>query len=262
MTTVIKIIKNNQDSKELLEQIFDSTNNPISCKSYGNGNHCEKGIEGKLKLWGNRGDNSIESDCKLARVITIDDEPAALFNIGLTGSSPTVSDRTIYEYISIPFVNDALNKIEAFLSNISSYFTKNNVYEFSGVFIADKFLDKKGSISGAISNIANICKADDGFTKAFLTTKKDHPYQKDLFIGFGGKELTCENYVELIGKNSFHPERFKCEDEKFKECASWGNKKMQHKGWHESDNCIDFVEKTAFIFDMNQGHFDFGHSEL
>lgn len=37
---------------------------------------------------------------------------------------------------------------------------------------------------------------------------------------------------------------------------------MQHKGWHESDNCIDFVEKTAFVFDMNQGHFDFGHSEL
>ena len=115
MTTAIKIIKNNQDSKELLEQIFDSTNNPISCKSYGNGNHCEKGIEGKLKLWGNRGDNSNESDCKLARVITIDDEPAALFNIGLTGSSPTVSDRTIYEYTSIPFVNDALNKIEVFL---------------------------------------------------------------------------------------------------------------------------------------------------
>ena len=263
MTAAIKIIKNNQDSKELLEKIFDSANNPISCKSYGSGNHCEKGVEGKLKLWGNRGDNSDENNCKLARVIIIDDEPAALFNIGLTGSSPTVSDRTIYEYTSSSFVNNFLNKIENFLSNISSYyFTKNNVYEFSGVFIADKFLDRKDSISGAIGNMANICKAEDGFTKAFLTTKKDHPYQKDLFIGFGGKELTCNNYVELMEENSFHPERFKCEDGKFKECTSWGSQKMQHKGWHESDNCVDFIEKIAFVFDMNQGHFNFDHLEL
>ena len=183
MTSAIKIIKNDQDSKELLEQIFDSTNNPISCKSYGNGDHCEKGVEGKLKLWGNRGDNSSKSDCKLARVITIDDEPAALFNIGLTGSSPTVLDRT----------TDSNGK----------------VYEFSGVFIADKFLGKKDSISDVIGDMANICKAGDDFTKAFLTIKKDHPYQKDLFVGFGGKELTCDNYIELIGENSFHPERFK-----------------------------------------------------
>ena len=115
MTTTIKIIKNNQDSKELLEQIFNFINNPISCGSYGDGKHCEKGVEGKLKLWGGRGDNGSESDCKLARVITIDDEPAALFNIGLTGSSPTVSDRTICEYTSSPFVNGVLNKIENFL---------------------------------------------------------------------------------------------------------------------------------------------------
>jgi hypothetical protein len=99
-----------------------------------------------------------ESDCKLARVVTIDDEPAALFNIGLTGSSPTVSDKTI------------------------SKFTQNNVYEFSAVFIADKFLDKKDSISNSIGNMANICKGEAGFTKAFLTIRKDHPYQKDLFL--------------------------------------------------------------------------------
>lgn len=238
MTTTIKIIKNNQDSKELLEQIFNFTNNPISCGSYGDGKHCERNMEGKLKLWGGRGDNGSESDCKLARVITIDDEPAALFNIGLTGSSPTVSDKTI------------------------SKFTQNNVYEFSAVFIADKFLDKKDSISNSIGNMANICKADDGFTKAFLTIRKDHPYQKDLFLGFGGKELTCDNYTELMGENSFHPERFKCEDGKFKECTSWGSQKIKHKGWHESDNCDNFVEKTAFIFDINQGHFHFEHSEL
>jgi hypothetical protein len=263
MTTTIKIIKNNQDSKELLEQIFNFINNPISCGSYGDGKHCEKGVEGKLKLWGGRGDNGSESDCKLARVITIDDEPAALFNIGLTGSSPTVSDRTICEYTSSPFVNGVLNKIENFLSNVSShYFTKNNVYEFSGIFIADKFLDKKDSISNSIGNMANICKADDGFTKAFLTIRKDHPYQKDLFLGFGGKELTCDNYTELMGENSFHPERFKCEDGKFKECTSWGSQKIKHKGWHESDNCDNFIGKTAFIFDIDQGHFDFGHPEL
>jgi hypothetical protein len=195
-------------------------------------------MEGKLKLWGGRGDNGSESDCKLARVVTIDDEPAALFNIGLTGSSPTVSDKTI------------------------SKFTQNNVYEFSAVFIADKFLDKKDSISNSIGNMANICKGEAGFTKAFLTIRKDHPYQKDLFLGFGGKELTCDNYTELMGENSFHPERFKCEDGKFKECTSWGSQKIQHEGWHESDNCVDFVEKTAFIFDINQGHFHFEHSEL
>jgi len=236
MTMAIKIIKNNQDSEELLKQIFDSTNNPISCKNYGNGNHCEKGVEGKLNLWGNRGDNSDENDCKLARVIVINDEPAALFNIGLPGSSPTVIDRTIR--------------------------SNGNVYEFSGVFIADKFLDKKDSIVNTIGSIGDVCKADDGFTKAFLTIKKDHPYQKGLFVEYGGKELTCDNYAELIGKNSFHPERFKCEDGKFKECMSWGSQKIQHKGWHESDNCVDFIEKTAFVFDMNQGHFDFEHPEL
>jgi hypothetical protein len=264
MTAAIKIIKNNQDSKELLEQIFNSSNSPISCENYGKGGHCEKGVEGKLKLWGNKGDNSNENECKLARVLIIDDEPAALFNIGVTGSSPTVSDRTVYNYTNISFIDNFLNQVENLLSNISSsYFTKNNVYEFSGIFIVDKFLGKTKTISDAVGGMANVCKADDGFTKAFLTIKKDHPYQKDIFLGFDGKELTCDNYVELLGENSFHPERLKCEDGKFKECISEDkSEKVKHSGWHESDNCVNFVEKTAFVFDMNQGHFNFDHSEL
>ena len=134
--------------------------------------------------------------------------------------------------------------------------------EFSGIFIVDKFLSETKTISDAIGNMANVCKANDGFTKAFLTINKEHPYQKDLFLGFGGKELTCDNYVELLGENSFHSERFKCEDGKFQECLSWGSEKVKNPGWHESDKCIDFIEKNAFVFGMNEGHFDFGKGEL
>ena len=234
MSVSFKIIKNNDESKNLLNQIFSSANSPKSCAIYGNGKHCEKGVEGKLNLWGgNRGDDDTSNgnECKLARVLMIDDEPAVLFNIGVTGTSPTVIDRTIDP--------------------------NGNVYEFSGIFIVDKYLDQKKLISDSIGSMANVCKADDGFTKAFLTIKKEHPYQKDIFLGFGGKELTCDNYVELLGENSFHPERFKCEDGKFKECTSWGSEKVQHPGWHEYDNCTNFIEKTAFVFDMSEGHMHF-----
>ena len=181
----------------MLEQIFSSENNPKSCAVYGNGKHCEKGVEGKLKLWGNRGDNSNESECKLARVLTIDDEPAALFNIGVTGSSPTLSDRTVHNYTNVSLIDNFLNQVENLLSNISSYFTKNNVYEFSGIFIVDKFLGETKTISDSIVNMANVCKANGGFTKAFLTIKKHQPYQKDIFVGFGGNEVTYDNYVKL-----------------------------------------------------------------
>ena len=237
MTTEIQIIRRDEESKNALFTLFDSSNSPTFCSSYGSGTHCDnpERTTKKWTLWGGRGEQNPESVCNLARIIYMSDNddnllPAALFNIGFTGNPPTIIDKT----------NG----------------TNGGVYEFSGVFIAEEFIPKILQIAVAIDHHLHSCQASAGYTKAFVSFKPDAPYQADLFSAMGGTVLFEDNYLAELGENSMHPERFKFEDGLLLECVKWDQSSTpeHHEGWHDSDPCIDSIPKTAFVFDISGGH--------
>ncbi len=228
MTISISIIKTDQSSKDALNMIF-SSENLIACANYGGGVHCNpERTTLKINLWGKRGDEAVsENQCMLARIINVDSEPAAMFNIGKSGN--TVIDRT---------------------QGIDHY-----VYEISGLMIRDKFI-YNNEIAEAVKSFMSTCNVDAGYTKVFSTFLPTHPYQEDFLLSAGAIKLTSENINDKLGSNSLHPERFKFEGEQLQECSKWDANlgKISHEGWADSDPCVLWAEKTAFVFDIVGSH--------
>lgn len=238
----IKIIKRNEESKNILEQIFNSANNPTFCASYGSGNHCDddQSITKKLNLWGERGEENAENACSVARIVYLNDSdnPAALFNIGITGKFPTIIDK--------------------------SNTTEGKVYEFSPIFITEEYLPHIIPVAISISDVLRSCETSEGYTKAFVSTNRDAPYQQDLFLAAGGIKLDENNYNDLLGLNPFHPERFLFDNNgQFLECKKWDEDAIliEHGEWHSSPQCVEWIEKDAFVFDISGGHFE-THTDL
>ena len=192
--TTVTIVKNDTASKEALSSIFNATENPIACANYADGTHCtEARIDAKINIWGKRAEGKAGDACMVARIVHVDGEPAAMFNIGATGSPPTVIDKT-HEG------------------------TKGSVYEFSGLMVKDKFFQLDQGIARAVMNVLSTCKTDEGYTKAILSIAKDS-HEKNFLIFAGGIELTKENITSQLGENSLHPERFKLENGQSYECS-------------------------------------------
>ena len=232
MLTSISVIKRDDSSTFALNKIFNSTN-IIACANYDDGTHCSPARTAKkIDIWGKRGDDAVsENQCMLARIINVDSEPAAMFNIGITGN--TVIDRT--------------------------QTTDHSVYEISGLMVRDEFLkyDKLAvaeftEIAGAVKDFMRTCKVDDGYTKVFATFLPTHPYQESFLSAVGAVKLTTENIVDKLGSNSLHPERFKFEGEQLQQCSTWskGLEKASHEGWADSDPCASWTNKTAYVFDI------------
>jgi hypothetical protein len=235
----ITIIQKDAASKEALGIIFNPEN-VIACANYGGGDHCnEKRSQAKVDIWGARSEGKSADECMLARVINIDSEPAAMFNIGKTGTSPTVIDRT----------SDR----------------EGSVYEFSGLMVRDQYfaegLDPR--ISEAVKGFMQNCHADSQFTKAIVTFSPTHPYQEGFLLAAGGTVLTDVTIKSKLGDNSMHPERFKVEDGQFYECTKWDSSlaKIEHTDWQDSDPCVAWAPKIGMVFDISDGSI-VTHSEL
>ena len=230
MSTSISIIKTDDTSRTALSTVFD-LENIVACANYGGGVHCNpERTAAKVNLWGKRGDEAVSEDqCMLARIISVDGEPAAMFNIGKTGN--TVIDRTQ--------ANDG------------------SVYEISGLMVRDKFQDNQ-EIADSVKAFMSTCKVDEGYTKVFSAFLPAHPYQEGFLLSAGAEKLTAESIVNNLGNNSLHPERFKFEDEQLKECTKWDATlaKVSHEGWADSDPCVAWTDKTAYVFDIAGGHIE------
>lgn len=227
MLTSISVIKRDDSSTFALNKIFNSTN-IIACANYDDGTHCSPARTAKkIDIWGKRGDDAVsENQCMLARIINVDSEPAAMFNIGITGN--TVIDRT--------------------------QTTDHSVYEASGLMVRDNFLkNEKAAIVGAVKDFMRKCKADEGYTKVLITFSPTHPYQESFLSDAGAVKLTTENIVvDKLGSNSLHPERFRFEEGQLQQCSTWskGLEKVLHEGWGYSDPCASWTNKTAYVFDI------------
>ncbi|NRA74127.1 MAG: hypothetical protein HRU36_05260 [Rickettsiales bacterium] len=242
MVVETKIITRNEESRDALNWLFNSNNNPTFCSYYGNGNHCDnpERVEKKLNLWGLRGEENSENDCTVSRVLYFNNEdtPATLFNIGFSGNPPTIIDR------------------------INS--TDGGVYEFSPIFISEEYLSQIIPIAVSINDILHSCNALDSYSKTFVSFNPNAPYQKELFHAIGGSFLHEDNYYSLLGQNSLHPARFKFDEEgQLNECIKWNQniEPLEYEGWHDSNPCIEWVPKDALVFDIAGGHID-PHAEL
>lgn len=234
MTIPGLIIKRDTQSKTMLTELFDKKANPIACANYGGGNHCsEARVTAKINMWGVRGDNAQEGDCKVARILTIDSKPVGMFNVGVTGNPATVIDRA---------------------------HGGSSVYELSGAFIKDSYFSNgflNGAIASDIRSIISNCTAGEKYTKAIVTFVPEHPYQGELFASAGFAKLTLENVDSILGQNSLHPERFKFVDEQVNECITWSSTstEVEHKNWHDSKPCVEWTEKTMMVSEVSAQHF-------
>lgn len=230
MSISVSVIKTDDSSKVALSTIFDPEN-VVACANYGGGVHCNPERTAlKINLWGKRGDEaSSEDQCMLARIISVDAEPAAMFNIGKTG-------------------NTVIDKTQA---------NEGSVYEISGLMIRDKFQDNR-EIAVAVKNFISTCKVDDGYTKVFGIFLPDHPYQENFLLSAGAVRLTTENVANLLGSDSLHPERFQFIGEQLQECSEYDKNatKSSHEGWDDSAPCVAWTNKTAVVFDVVDGHIE------
>ena len=227
MTYSTTVIRTTKDSEDLLKHIFNP-DNAVACASYGGGVHCtaEK-VSTKIKVWGPRGDNSLlGEECKLARVISIDSEPVAVFNIGVPG-------RTVID------ITEGKNA---------------SVYEI-GAFVVDEFL-YNSNVSSAIRQVLARCKTEDNYTKTIATFAPTHPYLEELLKSAGGVVVTSDNVETLLGDNSLHPERFKFDETgTFYECSKWNTgSPVEHDGFNLSDQCINWILKKMVVLTHGDSH--------
>jgi hypothetical protein len=236
---VFQIVKQDQSSRDNLLKLFNPTENPEACKDYGDGKHCtETRVDTKVRIWGGRGEDKDELSCYTARIISINEEPIAMFNIGITGSSPTVIDK----------------------SGIHA----GKVYDFSGLFMYDALalnFDLKNEISESLRFYMKECIADKGYSKAIITSTSEN--QIEFMSKSGGIKLTPDNIASLLGENSMHPERFKFENGQFLECRNWNQSqaKISHKDWHDSEPCSEWGQKEMIVFNVADGHIQV-HDEI
>lgn len=270
---VVVIKKQDSSTKEFLSQILNPNVNKISCTSYGNGNHCNSAsVERKFDIWGKRGDEVSDADeCALARIIKINGEAAAFMNIGYTGGVHGEKP-TIVIHTAVP----------------------HYVYELSGLMVADKYLnlDNNSNVVGidsriieAAKGVLKSCNANSVlsqvagvdtervaipnnkiYTKVVSTFSTSHPYQKEFSLSVGAKELTEKNLSDVMGvnTNSFNPDRFKFEGEKFYECSKWNQdeKPVTHEGfYHATHPCTEWTPKEICVFDIVGRHIEV-NSEL
>lgn len=210
-------------------------------------NESEKAHFAKVtQLWSNRGDFKDNLSCTTARIISIGNEPQAIFNIGITGEHPTIKDNSVKPY--------------------------GKVYEFSGLWMTDGLVSslrgKSSRIKTRIQNILNAtrlylqnCKAEANYTKAVYTTAKEDNLQ--FFYKAGGEKLTSIKHSrDLFGPNFVHPERFRFDrGGGLKECIDWAGAPISNEGFHDSAPCSNWVETNMVVFNISNnkiGH----HSEL
>ncbi|MFQ3307584.1 MAG: hypothetical protein ACI8ZF_000840 [Candidatus Midichloriaceae bacterium] len=256
---VVSINIINSKSGDVLKDLLDSSKNPIACKDYGK-SHCddEARNQKKIDLWGKRGDEANGNECKLAFSIYYDDENIGFFNIGVTGN--TVKD---FSSISFPSIVD---KIGYHIPYLKKSF-ESDVYESSGVFISDKFIENDFKYIGAeVKEHMIKCVAETGYTKLIATFNMDHPYQDAFWKSVGAKEVTADNVEQVLGTPSLsmHPARFRFEDEKLQECVAWdkGDKVSFGSGWHDSNECTQWIEKKMFVLDINDEHIAISHDDM
>lgn len=232
-------ITNSTESKDNLNIIFNPENE-ISCSIYGGGTHCnEEKVATKVRVWGGR--NVDEDSCARPNfILTTEGVPVGISVIGFTGSKPTVTD----------------NRTE----------NKGSVYELSGLFIRDKFLNDLDAIAKTTKNFMQTCKADSSYTKAIISFNPSHPYQSELLLAAGAIKITSENLNSEFGENSFHPERFRfSETGQSQECSKWASiekGEVHHEGWHACEPCIQWSDKTILAFDVTSGNIIVGNDEL
>lgn len=259
----LEILKTNEASKQALHKIFDAENT-VACTHYGGGSHCNTArTDLKLKIWGGRGDKADESTCAVAKILYVDNDPAALINVGFTGASPTVLDKTGA--------------------------TPKQLYELSGLMVRDAYHDKMDTLAAAAKEAMSVChNASDEYSKMFVAYSPDHPYQKNFVDVLGGTKITKENVATILGENAMHPERFAFEDKwkdytvtdkttyyakafvdavlgtqfvaderaklndvSLMQCRSWAKEgTMQHADWHDSQPCIDWTPAEAYVIDL------------
>lgn len=231
-TYTMQTIKQDSSSRDALISIFDPKNKE-ACENYGGGTHCNTTrVEKKVQIWGARGNDAKENDCMVAKIIFSDDKPVALFNIGKSGTPPTIIDKTKDK--------------------------DGSVYEFSGLMVIDEYFHNglNTDISATVKNFINSCDASPNYTKAFVTFSPTHPYQKDFLGEAGGEILTEKNLAKLLGDNSFHPARFKFENSQFYECSKYDQsvEPIEYDNWHPSNPCAEWAEKTAMVFNVSSDH--------
>ena len=146
----------------------------------------------KINIWGRRGDKEEEDEklCKVTKYYQNDKEVIGYFNIGDTAST----------------VKDVINK--------------GAVYEFSGFFISDKYLEKDNEkvigvnkeITDATKKFISECTHGEGanYTKAFVTFVPTNYLNYEFFQSIGAQEINCTNYEDILGKNSINADRLQC----------------------------------------------------
>ena len=219
-------ITNSTESNNSLSIIFNAENE-VACANYGGGTHCnDEKVATKLRVWGGR--NVEEGSCARPSFIFNEEEEAGIFVIGFSGNPATVLDRS-------------QNKV-------------GSVYELSGLFLRDAFINELEDIAPAVISFMSDCKAEEGYTKAIVAFSPSHPYQEDVLSTAGAFKVTEDNIESILGINSLHPERFQFFEGQLQICSKWaeqGSEKVQHEAWHDSEACVSWNDTTMLVFEVS-----------
>lgn len=226
MNNLIVKTLTSKDQDKVLDPLLNSQVNPIMCSLYAGGGHCDNPVRNtkKIDLWGPRGDKEEVGVnlCKVTKYYETDKKVIGYFNIGDTAAT----------------VKDVINK--------------GSVYEFSGFFISDKYLEVENEkvikvnkeITDATQKFLSECTNGEGanYTKAFVTFVPTNYMNYEFFKSIGAQEINCHNYKDILGENSINADRLQCKE---------GEEHFYEGG----------IEKVAMIMPVNE-HIYTPHDEI
>ena len=208
---------------QFFSNLLQNTNNPIATASYGGGIHANEAKHIlKYDLWGGR--TLSDSPLKCHFFVDENNVPVGFINLGLTGSTPTVTGPNGTQVIEFgvffadaTFVGEQITVIPEAFKEVSEYLYANH---------ETGKLQDYGVIMG--------------------TFAKDHPWASKVLLDTKLQKVTKDNCKEIFGSEfPLNDQRFKFSDDgEMQECSHWA----------KDGNCDTWVYKDMLALNFQDSH--------
>lgn len=262
------MIQKNAESEQAIRGLLHPEINPnlcglIPCTDQRN--------DVRYQLWGGRGDEQATTQSCIRAVAVIDTdengqwtESLGLTNIGVSGSRPTVVDRSeagakpVYE-LSGWWVADKINPLLLAQHGALPFGSVDEFYTTTG----DSFIDETQKLRAVFKNLQDFFRtpcANEGMSrKAIVTYSVTNALQEKLWEHYYQVEsldhlkVTQASQEELLGLSSLHPDRFQVTETGVQECTQWDKEVVTRHDpalWHDATACTNWVDKTMLVLDL------------
>jgi hypothetical protein len=265
-------IQKNTMSEQAIRGLLNSDINPTLC---GLISCADQRNDVRYHLWGSRGDEQATTQSCARAVAVIETEietdknspwskSFGLMNIGMSGSRPTVMDRSeadpkpVYE-LSGWWVADKINPLMLAQYGALPFASVDEFYTATG----DGLLDQTQKLRAVLADFQDFLRtpcSDEGMSrKAIVTYAVTNALQEKLWEHYYRVEsldhlkVTQASQEELLGLGSLHPDRFQVTETGVRECTQWDKEVVTTHDpalWHDATACTHWADKTMLVLDL------------